>query len=247
MTSAPNPRIVSLWDMKQLLALDLVNAAEQLERVEVLIAERKARENFDPDEALTVSTKNNIAARYKKFAESAEAMNAPISARLATVAVRKLRGRKDPFSVSDLGVLSAEIHTIMYFELDGVKLYCLPSGASALYSPSEPLFGTEVEARINKAADDISECGKCLAVGRYTAAVFHLMRAMEAAVQKISGRLNIRKIERAWGPLLSDIHKKIEAMPKGDERDEWSQVHANLYHVKQAWRNDTMHPKATYT
>ena len=36
-------------------------------------------------------------------------------------------------------------------------------------------------------------------------------------------------------------------MEKGDARDNWSQVHANLYHVKQAWRNDTMHPKATYT
>ena len=26
----------------------------------------------------------------------------------------------------------------------------------------------------------------------------------------------------------------------------YSAIHANLYHVKIAWRNETMHPKATY-
>jgi hypothetical protein len=73
------------------------------------------------------------------------------------------------------------------------------------------------------------------------------MRAMEAAVQRLSAELGIRNINREWGKLLSDIGGKIENMPKGEKRDDWSQVHANLYHVKQAWRNDTMHPKATYT
>ena len=36
-------------------------------------------------------------------------------------------------------------------------------------------------------------------------------------------------------------------MPKGRNRDTWSNVHSHLYHVKQTWRNDTMHPKTTYT
>jgi hypothetical protein len=36
-------------------------------------------------------------------------------------------------------------------------------------------------------------------------------------------------------------------MPKGPARDEWSACHVNLYQVKQAWRNSTMHPKETYT
>ncbi len=36
-------------------------------------------------------------------------------------------------------------------------------------------------------------------------------------------------------------------MPRGEQRDEWSGRHVNLYHVKQAWRNSTMHPKETCT
>jgi len=59
--------------------------------------------------------------------------------------------------------------------------------------------------------------------------------------------LSIPKPEREWGKLLSDINKKIEVMPKGDIRDKWSESHTLLYHVKQAWRNTTMHPKQSYT
>ena len=73
------------------------------------------------------------------------------------------------------------------------------------------------------------------------------MRAMEGAVQTLSSHLDIHNVNREWGKLLSDISRKIESMPKGENRNNWSQVHANLYHVKQAWRNETMHPKATYT
>lgn len=77
--------------------------------------------------------------------------------------------------------------------------------------------------------------------------VFHLMRAMEAAVKALALRVGAAHVEKEWGKLLSDISTAIEAMPKGAERDRWSESHSHLYHVKQAWRNDTMHPKKTYT
>jgi hypothetical protein len=30
-------------------------------------------------------------------------------------------------------------------------------------------------------------------------------------------------------------------------RNRFSQAHAHLFHAKNAWRNEVMHPKATYT
>lgn len=110
-----------------------------------------------------------------------------------------------------------------------------------------PAFGVEVDDAFPTAAAEISEAAKCLAFQRPTATVFHLMRAMELAVQKLAERLGIPKIEKEWGKLLSDISKEIESMPKGSARNAWSSIHVHLYHVKQAWRNDTMHPKTTYT
>jgi HEPN domain-containing protein len=108
-------------------------------------------------------------------------------------------------------------------------------------------FGQAVDKAFPKASEDIAEASLCLLLGRFTASVFHLMRAMEGAVQALSQELEIANVEREWGKLLSDIGTKIEAMPKGDRRNAWSENHSLLYHVKQAWRNDTMHPKQTYT
>lgn len=38
-----------------------------------------------------------------------------------------------------------------------------------------------------------------------------------------------------------------EHWAQGNGRNRWSETHTHLYHVKQAWRIDTMHPKQTYT
>lgn len=118
------------------------------------------------------------------------------------------------------------------------------------YGQKEP-FGPKVAAKFPKAQPELERAGNCIALQQSTAAVFHLMRAMEVVVQRLGKKLGVANVEKEWGKILSDIHGAIEKMPKGDAREKakrngWSEAHANLYHVKQAWRNDTMHPKETY-
>jgi HEPN domain-containing protein len=108
-------------------------------------------------------------------------------------------------------------------------------------------FSETIDAKFPKTISDTENAGKCLAIGQGTACVFHLMRAMESAIQALCERLGISNTNREWGKLLSDLHKKIEEMDKGAARNAWSESHAHLYHVKQAWRNDTMHPNEKYT
>jgi HEPN domain-containing protein len=131
-------------------------------------------------------------------------------------------------------------------ELNEEQFLHVPAYLLKYYSALD-LFGLEIAEAFISLNEDLENAGKCLAVGQPTACIFHLMRAMEGAVQALCVKLSITNVEREWGKLLSDLHKAIEQMPKSPGRDEWSQVHANLYHVKQAWRNDTMHPKQTYT
>jgi HEPN domain-containing protein len=140
-----------------------------------------------------------------------------------------------------------ELHERIVGELEEKVFYLIDDHAELL-DPKTPLFGTDVEDTFSKASEDISEAGKCLALSRPTAAVFHLMRAMELAVQNLYSKLGLSASpEREWGKLLSDIGKTIELLPKGKNRDDWSASHSHLYHVKQAFRNDVMHPKQTYT
>ena len=140
-----------------------------------------------------------------------------------------------------------ELRDRLATELEGKMFYAFYTNVELLDS-KEPLFGKPVEDAFPKASEDISEAGKCLALDRPTACGFHLMRAMERAVQALYTAMGLTgDPEREWGKLLSDIEGAIEKMPKGDTRNDWSAAHTHLYHVKQAWRNDVMHPKQTYT
>lgn len=112
----------------------------------------------------------------------------------------------------------------------------------------EPPFGREVADAFVKSSEEILEAAKCLALRRNTACVFHLMRAMEIAVARLAESIPTGKpTDKEWGKILSDIGAAIEAMPKGADRKHWSESHSLLYHVKESWRNETMHPKKTYT
>jgi hypothetical protein len=137
-------------------------------------------------------------------------------------------------------------------EVETKYMICLAPHEASLFD--SPLVNYD-ELALNafpSSMEDVSEAGKCLAVGRYTASVFHLMRAMESILKVLGQKLNITVIDKnntdlEWGKILSNLSAPIAAMQKGKEKDDWSAAQSLLVHVKQAWRNPTMHPKRTYT
>jgi hypothetical protein len=128
-------------------------------------------------------------------------------------------------------------------QMESIFCLLLSLEEKELYQASNPLFGNDVDSAFPEISEDIEEAGKCIALERATAAVFHLGRAMERTVSILATKLKIPSPDREWGKLLSDLDGQILAMPKGTLKDAWSACRANLYHVKQAWRNPTMHPK----
>lgn len=115
------------------------------------------------------------------------------------------------------------------------------------------LFGAEVGKRFPNATTDIEEAGKCLALGRTTAAVFHLMRVMEKGLQSFAARLNVSRIQDTnWQTILDQATSEVKKLPNTTtkERRKIAKYHSVLAHlssVKTAWRNEVMHPKDTYT
>jgi hypothetical protein len=144
------------------------------------------------------------------------------------------------------------LNNVLRDEFISRKVIVISLDAEKLYAPLTPVFGAEVETKFSGQSEDIGEAGKCIALGRYTASVFHLMRAMESALKVLGVNLNVTVVDKnnvdlEWGKILSNMSAPIEAMPKGNEKEDWSAAFALLVHVKQAWRNPTMHPKQTYT
>lgn len=134
-------------------------------------------------------------------------------------------------------------------QIDSVALIAMSRRDKAYFDPSHPLFGAEVEAKFVDMSEDILEAGKCLALDRATAAVFHLMRVMEKALQRLGAELGITLVtEKNWQSILDEVNKAIKALDHKKPRTKaFAEAASHLYAVKLAWRNEVMHPKQTYT
>ncbi|MFZ6680842.1 hypothetical protein [Undibacterium sp. Tian12W] len=121
-----------------------------------------------------------------------------------------------------------------------------------LFSPRNPLFGHSVQTSFPNIKYEIDEAGKCLALGRSTATVFHLMRIMETALRSIYLCLSIQAPltgnNKNWGNILQAI--KTEIARRGNnwsEKEYFNEIYAMVAAVKDAWRNTTMHVEKIYT
>ncbi len=120
---------------------------------------------------------------------------------------------------------------------------------------SKPRAGWEtVIERFPSTVSEIEEASKCFALGRYTACVFHLMRALEPGLRALSDKLKIRKRSANWHAFLSAMPARIDRAFSRKSRasrakhDYYSGLASQLGFIKTAWRNPTMHnPEKIYT
>jgi hypothetical protein len=107
------------------------------------------------------------------------------------------------------------------------------------------------------AEPDIEEAGKCLALGRSTACVFHLMRIMEIGLRAFGESLKDPSLDPTKNPTWETILRKCDnelQKPIKNRSPEWrsnelffSNATAYLRAVKEAWRNPTMHVEKQYS
>jgi hypothetical protein len=124
------------------------------------------------------------------------------------------------------------------------------SGWDAYYEQPDA-FG--LGSKFKECRMDIQRAGNCLALQEGTACVFHLMRAMEVTVRKLSKRLRLPVTSKTtWRMLTGAMDGKISAMPDNTvvqkrKKNKWEEARTNLHHVGSVWRNNTMHPATSYT
>jgi hypothetical protein len=113
------------------------------------------------------------------------------------------------------------------------------------------------ETTFLKAKFDFLEAGKCIAFGRPTAAVFHLMRSIEAPLATLAKLLGIAPSDKAtWGDVLSlcrtEIAIRDAGKPRGwkstSERRFFHEAANSLRNIQIATRDPTFHAtKETFT
>lgn len=118
------------------------------------------------------------------------------------------------------------------------------------------LFGMTVKGNFPSAEREIIEAGRCLALERGTATVFHCMRILEVGLNALAKDLHVDFANRNWENVIADIEKAIKDIPKdrSDRPLDWkeqlhfySEAAVHFRFVKDAWRNYAMHLHNFYT
>ncbi|MEJ7811355.1 MAG: hypothetical protein WKG32_13170 [Gemmatimonadaceae bacterium] len=63
---------------------------------------------------------------------------------------------------------------------------------------------------------DITEAGKCFALGCHTACVLHLMRVLEIGLRRMAKRFGVSVADKAWHNVITGIQARINAIDSGD-------------------------------
>jgi hypothetical protein len=154
------------------------------------------------------------------------------------------------FSFPEFSRQLIELQTRLTDELEGHVFLAVPSSYRQRYEA--PLKEWEsVATKFSTTTFDIEEASKCLALGRSTACVFHLMRVMEVGLRFIGQTLGVGG--HTWDDILRRIDREL-AKRFQDKSEAWrksepafAEAAALLRSVKTAWRNPTMHVDRIHT
>jgi hypothetical protein len=133
------------------------------------------------------------------------------------------------------------------------------------YVNNPALLGEDIHKAFPSAAYDLEEAGNCISVGSGTAAVFHLMRAVEWGIRSLSVELGVLDVPRKntsipiefaeWDKILDQLYpavqKKVDALPPGQAKQEVQEFYFTILHdirgFKDAFRNHVMHTRKIYS
>ena len=231
--------LVSLWDMLELRAIDFIGALQSLRNIEMLV-EQNVGNSADVIDAVSAGKAYD---RLTEVERTCDEIGAAISADFARDGVEVLQQGNMNWTM--LAAASKQIHIVLEKELRRARLFSMAPNKIAYFERSLDRFDTDVLLGFSSALDDIDEAGKCFAMGRYTACVFHLMRVLERPINSLAKVLLPDDPLPNWGTVLKKIDTELARPPKertfqGDVQF-FSEVAAEMRSVQHAWRNRVMH------
>jgi hypothetical protein len=230
-------RVRSLWEMRSREAESFIRAIASCERIHVLVEYGAKGTDVDLSEPIHEDVKTRSSEHFNELNDAIDGMGCKATLR----AIRRgIKMMEDGLNYRQLGEANKDIFSRFKDEMEGRYILFMDEHEFKYFSPEKPLFGELVADRLPDCSFDIEEAGKCCAVARYTACVFHLMRAAEGASAAVGRQLPL-------GILTANIDAKIAAMPKGPKKDDWLKVPYVLHACNRAYRTKTAHPADVYT
>lgn len=235
-----------LWDMLEISAYAFVNAVGATLELERRIQSMNAEQLKKP-----VTLKREKGELVEIFEEFRKACLG-IGARSAAVSVEQLLAGFDSrkFTWRALGEEIKFFKRSFEVEIITAKLFVLGHEDASHYTDAVEIFGHAVAAFPSIAAE-VDEAGKCLALGRVPATIFHLMRVVEIGLRSLAPPLGIKEPNPSWNTVIRKIDKEIKIEPKDRtlkvDYAFLEGVSAQMHAVNRAWRTRAMHVDATFS
>lgn len=152
--------------------------------------------------------------------------------------------RKDP--TTDVHGVITMLRTALHTELDTTLFLHVQSSDARYYR--EPRHDWDaVIARFGDTVSDVEEANRCLALGRYAAAVFHSTQVIEMGLIELGQFISIPDPKSGFTAVCNELKrildKKYDALSdfERSNRSFFEQVYATAEALKNAWRNKISH------
>jgi hypothetical protein len=179
-------------------------------------------------------------------------------------------GEEPGVDVSGLAADMRNLEGMLINDLSMRRYLRVPVGMST-YVDNPALLGPEVAKAFPSAQVDLTAAGNCVAADCNTAAVFHLMRAVEWGMRALAVHLGFRQLRtrrRAgakakitpvafaqWELILDGLRERVDRRllrlrpGKVKQRDQEFYYPAleDIRGMRDAWRHHVMHTRQTYT
>jgi len=214
-----------------------------------------------PYRQLNPQIRNSILEDLRNAHTVCSGVNLPVTAQGLQWAIKQ--AEPEATTYKQMGEVYRELHRLILYELSSIRFLYVPENRALYYQKrikadedktKHTLLSDKAKKKFARSIEDAEEAANCIALGRYTAAVFHMMRIMERGVQGLGKKLQltIPVEEKDWGLIGNHINGALKKLPNSTPQEK--RIHARyvkaavyLDNVREAWRNPTMHPKETYT
>lgn len=172
-----------------------------------------------------------------------------------------VNGLVAPVDETTASMLCARIDELNFniqSELEEQLFFVVPASHKKWFTFGDvAIFGTAVADAFPDSTPDIAEAGRCYALDRWTASVFHLMRALELALHKWARELGVDQFSAIelenWKNILDAAEKKVKELDgqsksatKDKELKYYGETLGRYRAIKDAWRNHVAHARERY-
>jgi len=214
-----------------------------------------------PNRELSAKARELILSNLQAALTICAEVNLPVTVKGLQWASKQLE--PETVTYGKAGEVYRELGRLIQYELSSIRFLYVPPDRALYYQKrikadgdktKHSLLSDKAKKKFAQSIEDAEEAANCIALGRYTAAVFHMMRIMERGVQRLGKKLQltISVEEKDWGLISNHINGALKKLPNSTPQEKrvharYSKAAVYLDNVREAWRNPTMHPKETYT